>query len=247
MAGRGFFHSRNPSFACDERVVLLPFGRRSYLPAAVERWRGEEVALDETTDRIVYRLRGAPAPTTLVYAGMGAPAAANALEMARANGAERVVIVGACGGVDPAVGIGDLVVASGGVRGEGTSAYYAPAGYPAACDPLLTSALLAAARAGGGRAHLGVTYTTDASYRQGPEIYEAHRGLVVAVESEVAAAAVVAARLGLRLAALLFCTDSVVLADEAERRYRGLGDPRVAEGFARALAVALEVLASAAA
>jgi hypothetical protein len=54
MSRRGFSHANNPDFACAESVLLLPFGRRSFLPEIVEAWDGEETVLDETTDREVY-------------------------------------------------------------------------------------------------------------------------------------------------------------------------------------------------
>ncbi len=231
MTIRRFSNANNPPFACEESVLLLPFGRRSFLPAIVEALGGEEVPLDETTDRMVFSLTGAPAPITLVFAGMGSPAAANAIEMAVHAGARRLVVFGACGGVVKEVGVGDLVVATGAVRGEGTSGYYAPPGFPAAFDPLLTARLWCAAGEAGVGAHRGVVFTTDAGYRQGKEIYEDCAGLVIGVESECAAVAVVGARLGLHTGALLFCTDNVTLPKTEDRGYRGLADPRVRRGF----------------
>jgi uridine phosphorylase len=224
-------------------VLVLPFGRRSYLTAIVSNLDGEEIELDETTDRQVFTLHGAAQPITLVYSGMGGPAVANALEMVAANGAREVVLFGACGGVDPRVAVGDLIVASGGVRGEGTSRYYAPAEFPAACDPLLTARLWQMARQTAEVAvHCGVVYTTDASYRQGAEIYEAYQGLIIGVECEVATAAVVGARLDLAVAALLFCSDNVTLPTEEEQTYRGLRNTNVRRGFDEGLAVLTRAL-----
>ena len=242
MSQRDFSHANNPDFACAESVLLLPFGRRSFLPAIVDAYGGEAVMLDETTDREVFRLTETPSEITLVYSGMGSPAAANALEMVAAAAARLVVVFGACGGVAEDVGVGGLVVATGAVRGEGTSAYYAPPGFPAAFDPLLTARLWEAASASDVPAHRGVVYTTDAGYRQGPEIYEECAGLVIAVESECAAVTVVGARLGLQTGALLFCTDNVSLSREEDRGYRGLADPRVRRGFDAGLEAAIEVL-----
>ena len=242
MTKRTFSHANNPSFASAESVLLLPFGRRSYLPAIVEAWDGEGVTLDETTDREVYHLRGASRPVTLVYSGMGSPAAANALEMIAPAGANRVVVFGACGGVVSEVGVGELIVPTGGVRGEGTSRYYAPPEYPAAFDVLLTNRLWEAASVSGVAAHRGMVYTTDAGYRQGPEIYEECAGLVIGVESECAAAAVVGDRLGLVMGALLFCTDNVTLSGNEDHGYRGLGDERVRSAFEAGLAAVISVL-----
>jgi uridine phosphorylase len=244
MSRRRFEHANNPVFACAEAVLLLPFGRRSFLPAIVDACGGEAVPLDETTDREVFQLAGTPSDITLVYSGMGSPAAANALEMVAGAGAKRVVVFGACGGVAEEVGVGDLVIATGAVRGEGTSTYYAPAGFPAAFDPLMTFRLWETASGSDARAHRGVVFTTDAGYRQGPEIYEDCRGLVIGVESECAAVAVVSFSLGLRAAALLFCTDNVTVAHEEDRKYRGLKDPRVKRGFDAGLETAIAVLSA---
>jgi uridine phosphorylase len=220
----------------------LPFGRASFLPAIVEALGGDEVPLDETTDRVVYRLTDTPCPMTLVYPGMGSPSAANALEMVVNAGARRLVVFGACGGVVERVGVGDLVVVTGAVRGEGTSAYYAPPGFPAAFDPLLTARLWQATAGAAVGAHRGVVYTTDAGYRQGREIYEDCAGLVIGVESECAAVAVVGARLGLTTGALLFCTDNVTLPKKKDRGYSGLADPRVRVGFDAGLEAAIQAL-----
>lgn len=239
---RNFAHANNPGFACAEAVILLPFGRESYLAAAVELWAGERVELDETTDRIVYQLSGAPAPVTLVYSGMGGPATANALEMVAANGGRRVVLMGACGGVDPALGVGELLVADGAVRGEGTSRYYAPIEFPAVCDAGLGDALWREAARLPVAAHRGLVFTTDASYRQGPEIYETYRGLILGVESECATAAVAARRLGLVLGAVFFCTDNVTVESTEDRHYRGLAEPRIRRGFEAAMGLAVGVL-----
>jgi len=238
MSRRDFSHANNPDFDCADNAILLPFGRRSYLEALVAAYDGEAVPLDETTDRIVYRIGS----LTLVYSGMGGPAAANALEMIKANGGRRVVVFGACGGTDPKVAVGDLVVVSGAVRGEGTSRYYAPMEFPAVFDPLLTARLhQAAGRAEIGN-HLGVVYTTDAGYRQGPEIYETYKDLVIAVESECAAAAVVGARLGLEMGALLFCSDNTTLPMTEDQVYSGLKNPTTRRGFEAGAAAVVEVL-----
>ena len=242
MTERNVTHANNPSFDCAESVILLPFGRQSYLPAIVEAMHGEVVPLDETIDREVYRLHDAPVPLMLVYSGMGSPAAANALEMIAHTGGRRVVVFGACGGVDPAVKVGDLIVATGGVRGEGTSSYYAPPGFPAVFEPRLIAQLWDAASASSIAAHRGIVFTTDAGYRQGPEIYEDCAGLAIGVESECAAVAVVAARIGLEAGAVLFCTDNVTLPRTDDHGYRGLKDDRVRRAFDSGLSAVVQVL-----
>ncbi|MFC1532140.1 hypothetical protein ACFL7M_02065 [Thermodesulfobacteriota bacterium] len=86
---RRFVHSNNPAFSCQESVLLLPFGRKSYLPAIVHRFSTEAIPLDETTDHEVYTIHHHSTSITVIFSGMGAPAAVNALEMAKANGGKR--------------------------------------------------------------------------------------------------------------------------------------------------------------
>jgi uridine phosphorylase len=240
---RGFSHASNPGFDCSDGVVLLPFGRQSYLAAAISRYRAEQIELDQTTDRIVYRLATDDAAVTLVYSGMGGPAAANALEMIRANGGQRVVLIGACGGVDPTLSIGDLLIVTGAVRGDGTSLYYAGLDFPAVCDPSLESRLATTALAGTVTAHRGLVFTTDASYRQGPEVYETYRGMLLGVDSECSTAAVVSRRIGLAMGAILFCTDNITAHDPNDHAYKGLDEPRVRAAFEAALDTAVAVVA----
>lgn len=243
MNRRGYEHSNNPSFECREAVILLPFGRDSYLSEIVSRGEGQRHDLGVNTDRMAFDLRRTEVPVTLVYSGLGGPAVANALEMIAANGGGRVVLFGACGGVDPGVEVGDLIVATAAVRGDGVSRYYAPLEMPAVFDPELLSALRREAEQNAPeRSHQGIVVTTDASYRQGPEVYEEYAGIALAVECEAASAAVVGLRLGLQVGCLLFCTDNVGARAREDRSYASLSNPRVESGFRKGLEAVLGAL-----
>ena len=52
MNRRDFTHANNPSFACAESVLLLPFGRLSYLPAIVEECAGLAVVIEVLSNLI---------------------------------------------------------------------------------------------------------------------------------------------------------------------------------------------------
>ena len=58
--------------------------------------------------------------------GIGGPSASIAMEELTACGADTFIRVGTCGGMDVNVKSGDLVIATGSVRMEGTSVEYAP-------------------------------------------------------------------------------------------------------------------------
>ena len=66
--------------------------------------------------------------------GIGGPSASIAMEELAAIGADTFIRVGTCGGIDLNVQSGDIVVATGAVRHEGTSREYAPIEYPAVAD-----------------------------------------------------------------------------------------------------------------
>ncbi|HEY0492890.1 MAG TPA: hypothetical protein VGD57_05440, partial [Candidatus Dormibacteraeota bacterium] len=59
---------------------------------------------------------------------------------------------------------GDLVVATGAVRDEGTTPAYIPLSYPALADHGLVQAMLGAGRQAGHRIHAGVVRSHDALY-----------------------------------------------------------------------------------
>lgn len=98
--------------------------------------------------------------------GIGGPSAAIALEELSKCGAHTFIRVGTCGGMQENVLGGDLVIASGAVRMEGTSREYAPVEYPAVPDFTVTSALVQAAREGQKRCHVGVVQCKDSFFGQ---------------------------------------------------------------------------------
>lgn len=98
--------------------------------------------------------------------GIGGPSAAIALEELSKCGAHTFIRVGTCGGMQENVLGGDLVIANGAVRMEGTSREYAPVEYPAVPDFAVTSALVQAAKEGQRRCHVGVVQCKDSFFGQ---------------------------------------------------------------------------------
>ena len=103
---------------------------------------------------------------SVVSTGIGGPSAAIAMEELCNQGAHTFVRVGTCGGIDLSVQSGDVVVATGAVRMEGTSREYAPIEYPAVPDFAVTCALTQACRSLGKRWHTGVVQCKDSFYGQ---------------------------------------------------------------------------------
>ena len=98
--------------------------------------------------------------------GIGGPSASIAMEELVNCGADTFIRIGTCGGMDLDVKGGDIVVATGAIRMEGTSKEYAPIEFPAVANLDVTNALIAAARKGGYTCHAGVVQCKDAFYGQ---------------------------------------------------------------------------------
>jgi len=98
--------------------------------------------------------------------GIGGPSAAIALEELAHCGADTFIRVGTSGGMAQDVLGGDLVIATGAVRMEGTSREYAPIEYPAVADHAVVNALVQAASDCGLRFHVGVVQSKDSFYGQ---------------------------------------------------------------------------------
>ena len=98
--------------------------------------------------------------------GIGGPSAAIALEELVKCGAHTFIRVGTCGGMQENVMGGDLVIANGAVRMEGTSREYAPIEYPAVADFTVTNALVKAAELQKSPYHVGVVQCKDSFFGQ---------------------------------------------------------------------------------
>ena len=81
-------------------------------------------------------------------------------------GAEVFIRVGTCGGIQTDVKSGDLVIATGAIRMEGTSREYAPIEFPAVADYHIVQKLEMAAKANGYPCHIGVVQCKDSFYGQ---------------------------------------------------------------------------------
>lgn len=103
--------------------------------------------------------------------GIGGPSASIALEELVKVGAKKFIRVGTCGGMDIDVKGGDLVIATGAIRMEGTSKEYAPIEFPAVADLELTNSLVESAKNLGYEYHTGIVQCKDAFYGQhNPEL-----------------------------------------------------------------------------
>ena len=98
--------------------------------------------------------------------GIGGPSASIAMEELAVSGADTFIRIGTCGGMDLDVKSGDIVIANGAIRMEGTSKEYAPIEFPAVPDFGVTNALVIAAETLKKPYHVGVVQCKDSFFGQ---------------------------------------------------------------------------------
>jgi len=98
--------------------------------------------------------------------GMGGPSTAIAVEELFQTGVTTFIRVGTCGGMAEQVIGGDVVIATGAIRQEGTSKEYIPIEFPAIADLSVTNALVEAAKKTGATWHTGIVHCKDSFYGQ---------------------------------------------------------------------------------
>ena len=98
--------------------------------------------------------------------GIGGPSASIAIEELYRTGVRTFLRVGTCGGMQLDVVSGDLVIATGSIRSEGTTREYMPIEFPAVSDFQVVQALVQAAEQLGYRYHTGVVQSKDSFYGQ---------------------------------------------------------------------------------
>jgi len=190
-------------------------------PAVVLSWQArlEEQVRERRACREVHGPAGPLAVLTprLGFARLpiGAPMAAIVVEELAALGVEAVVGVGTAGAIGDGLAPGDLVVCSGALRDEGTSHHYAPPGRFALPEPSLTRLLQARLPA----AAFGLSWTTDAPYRETAEEIRRYRGEgILTMDMQAAALFTVARHTGLAAAAM-FCVSDVLHGDQWEPHF----------------------------
>ncbi len=146
------------------RYVILPGDPKRCAKIAAFFQDAELVA--DSREYVTYTGYLEGVKVSVTSTGIGGPSASIAMEELVQCGADTFVRVGTCGGIDLDVKGGDIVIATGAVRMEGTSREYAPIEFPAVADLEVTNALAAAGRQLGLVFHTGIVQCKDAFYGQ---------------------------------------------------------------------------------
>jgi len=199
-------------------IALLPGD-----PGRVDRIAGHcedvEVVAENREYKVVNAVYG-DRPVTLCSTGIGCPSTAIAVEELADVGVETFIRVGTTGALQAGIEIGDMVIATGAAKNEGTSKRYEAVEYPAVPDYDVLSSLVDAAETNDEEVHVGPIATDDAFYAETDEYVEDwERAGVLAVEMEAATLFTLARRKGLRAGAICTVDGNLV-----EGTQKGTGD-----------------------
>ncbi|MGN6378705.1 MAG: phosphorylase family protein [Gaiellales bacterium] len=154
-------------------------------------------------------------PVSVQATGMGCPSAAIVIEELIQLGVKRLIRVGTCGGLQPELGLGDLIVALSAVPADGTARHYV-GGEPHAptADFPLTHGIIHAAKELGMRPAVGPVASSETFYDPDPERHRrwTARG-VMGVEMEAAVLFTIGALRRVQAACVLTVSDTLTTAE----------------------------------
>lgn len=134
-----------------------------------------------------YRLNFRNSSVLVIYPGIGAPLATGIMEEMIALGCRKFVACGGAGVIDDALERGSVIVPSAALRDEGTSFHYLPPSRTIDVDPIVVQKLEQTLENHGVPYVTGMTWTTDAFYRETKErISRRKEEGCIAVEMECA-------------------------------------------------------------
>jgi uridine phosphorylase len=142
---------------------------------------------------------------TICSTGIGCPSAAIAVEELENVGVETVIRVGTTGALQEGIEIGDMIIATGAAKNEGTSKRYESVEYPAVPDYDVLTSLVDSAEANDEDVHVGPIASDDAFYAETEEyVADWEEANILSVEMEAAAVFSLTRRRGMRAGAI--CT-----------------------------------------
>lgn len=137
--------------------------------------------------------------------GMGGVSVGIAVEELKNIGVETMIRIGSCGALQKDIHLGELIIATGAVRDEGTSKAYVESTYPAIPDTELVCSMIETAKECGVTYHVGKVRSHDTFYTEREEEisrYWSKKGILGA-DMETAALFVVGDLRGIKTASIL--------------------------------------------
>ena len=164
----------------------------------------------EVLDIPIYEYRSEKEHLCITMPFCTAPGAAGTIEELHAMGCNKFVICGGAGALVKGSKVGEIRIPTSAVRDEGTSYHYVEPSREIACHKAMLESATAILTEMGVPYATGKTWTTDAMYRETPDMIERRRNEgCVTVEMETAAFFAVSKYYDIPLIQLLYAGDDV--------------------------------------
>lgn len=195
-------YTNSPLESFCEHILITNF--RQYIKEFAKR-TGSEIHEGN------FRVAHAPQlKCTMIDFGIGSPQAALVINcLAYLDNLKSVVMLGMCGGVDDILEVGDFVIPTAAIRGEGTSRHYLPVEFPALPAMSVNLLCIGAVKARAIVPRCGIVYTTDRRLWEFDEEfvnYLRHRR-ILAIEMELATLFSVAYRYEVPIGSIMLVSD----------------------------------------
>jgi AMP nucleosidase len=175
---------------------------------------------------------------TIIDFGIGSPQAALLINcLAYLDNLKSVVMLGMCGGIEDTLEVGDFIVPSAAIRGEGTSRHYLPPEFPAIPTSSVNLYCVGAVRKFDLIPKCGIVYTTDRRLWEFDEEFVKYlrRQRILAIEMELATLFSVAYKYEVPIG-------SVLLVSDMPLQKRGIKDKKLhGEIFSRHMEIHLDI------
>jgi AMP nucleosidase len=185
-----------------EHVIVTNF--RQYVKRFQEKTKGK---FSEGNFRLV---NSPDLNCTLIDFGIGSPQAALIINcLAYLDNLKSVIMLGMCGGIDDILEVGDFLVPSAAIRGEGTSRHYLPPEFPAIPASSVNLYCIGAVRKFGLTPRCGIVYTTDRRLWEfdGEFVDYLRKQRILAIDMELATIFSVAYRYEVPIGSIMLVSD----------------------------------------
>lgn len=209
-------------------TVLMP-GDPYRAKWAAETFLDDAVLVNEVRGMLGFTGTWCGHPVTIQGSGMGMPSLSiYANELMRDYGAQTLIRIGSCGGMQKHVGIRDVIIAMTATTiTSPSSGIFKETNFAPCADWTLLKAAVQAAEAKGTKTHVGGIYSSDVFYAERPDLDEQMvRHGILGVEMEAAELYTLAARHGRRALAVLTVSDHLQTGEAlpSEDRERTFGE-----------------------
>ena len=147
---------------------------------------------------------------TIIDFGIGSPQAAMVINcLAYLDNLKAVIILGMCGGIDDTLEMGDFLIPSAAIRGEGTSRHYLPREFPAIPASSVNLYCIGAVRKSVSTPRCGIVDTTDRRLWEFDEVFVEYlrKQRILAIDMELATLFSVAYRYEVPIGSIMLVSD----------------------------------------